>query len=178
VARTPEKPINPLTNYMGRELVLSKNLLQTGDFAGGNISSWVTGGGALLSSQKGIDDYFATVKCGSAGCNPTGSFTTMSQVQGVSAWTGPRTVYFGGTVKGDRAASMTIVAHLISYEGTVLESVVHPVSLNAGEGWKPVGKSFAWDFTSRPVSQIKFEIYLGTTDASYQVDDLFVTPTR
>lgn len=168
-------PYNPLTNPNGRDLVLSKNLLKYGDFAGGQTSGWERWHNGSMKTNWTVTEDRATrndslsLSCPD-GCNGNGIYQDISATD----LEGSLTLRLGGYVKANKDAQVSIAVFLINPSGVVDQKVF---TTNVDSAWEHVGGTYQWNFTDEPIETIRYQVYLSDTTTTYGVDELYLVPS-
>jgi hypothetical protein len=167
----------PLTFPSGRSHVLSKNLLQFGDFAGGNIGQWQHWDvGANITSweikrNSTTKNYYLDFKCTTA-CDTNSVY----QDANVSSLTGTKKIRYGALLKSSVPAGASVAVFLLDSAGQSIGYKVTPAgSLSAA--WQHVDDVLEWDFSAKPIAKVRFQVYIAEQSALYSIDEAYVTPS-
>jgi len=173
--------INPLTNPMGHDFILSKNLLVVGDFAGGSIGPWnrTSPNTTDWSIQKDstTNNYHLDFACwrrraGENGC----LLNSIYQDVDVSALYGVKTLRYGAILKAAKPARATIALHMIDSSNAVVGVTIIPADVSV-HSWQHIDGIYNWNFDAKPLSKIRFEIYISDSDTLYSADESYLTPS-
>ncbi len=169
---------NPLTNPYGREFVFSKNLLSSGDFAGVTIGSWQQWANPVTDWQvvkdPATNNAYLAFACWN-GCSNSARGSVYQDVD-VSSLRGTLTLRFGALLKAANAAHASITLYFYNTAGTHIAETSLPEAV-IGTSWQHIDGTYIWDFNSKPLSKIRFQIYIPDGGILYMVDEAYLTPS-